>query len=64
MMNNDYYFATMTVTEFRAFRKALTILMRAYIPMNEAVNMLLTARQDTIERRSRVNSINDYVSAK
>lgn len=42
-MNEAHILASMTVTEFRAFRKAYAILVRAGIGRDYAINMLTEA---------------------
>ena len=54
MYNDDI--ATMTVTEFRAFRKALVVLYRAGIGHNDAVSLLVNAQQ-TKRHRDEQNRI-------
>ena len=41
----NYAIATMTVSEFRAFKRALTTLLRAGVQYHEAVDILIAAHQ-------------------
>lgn len=52
MYNDDI--ATMTVTEFRAFRKAVAVLCRAGISHSDAVQILINAQQTKRHRMARV----------
>ena len=42
-LQNFDYLALMTVSEFRAFRKALTVLMRAGLSTETAADVLITS---------------------
>lgn len=45
--------ATFTITEFRAFRKALLVLLRAGIERQTAIDILLSARAQRHEQLTR-----------
>jgi len=58
VFNSDI--ATMTVTEFKAFRKALSILRQAGIAHDDAVNFLVNAQQT---KRHRIANGRGHLSA-
>lgn len=43
-MNYTEALASMTVSQFKAFRKALAVLVRAGVPFSDAIELLLAAR--------------------
>lgn len=50
-MDIQVWLATMTVTQFRAFKKALNVLHRAGICTDEAIDMLYRANERKRDNR-------------